>query len=251
VTNVSAEDFFFTTTENRLAATRVTGPAPALTDVLALHGLGETSSRHGIRYLLGPLAAAGHGSVTFDFSGNGDSTGVMTAATLGGRVTETLAAASHLAADVRPVLIGTSMGAHLAATCVPQLRPRALALFCPAAYPGGSHRDPFDGTLARPGAYPDSPAYAGIAEFDGDLLLVATRRDQVIAPEVVAGYLEHAAKARSTQVVWIEDCDHFVHRWLPGQPRLLAEIVHRLLGVVSLDPSEATSQARPSTHRWR
>ncbi|HEY3606278.1 MAG TPA: alpha/beta fold hydrolase [Pseudonocardiaceae bacterium] len=240
------EDFFFTANEQRLAGTRITPDGRTDAAVLALHGLGATSTRGRIRYLLDDLAAAGHGSVTFEFSGNGDSTGMLTESTLRGRRLETLAAAEWLVGEAPRVLLGTSMGAHLAATTVPELRPRGLVLFCPAAYPAGAADLRFDGSLSAPNNYPDSPAYAGIREFDGDLLIVATRGDQVIPPAVIDGYLDNARNAKSTEVIWIDDCDHLVHRWLPDQPAPRAEItqaVLRLLNTSTSIPREMTSRA--------
>lgn len=232
--NVFTEELVFSVNGHRLAGTKIFGADRREPSVVHLHGLGSTATRHGVRYLLDELAEHGHGSLTFEFSGNGDSTGVLEESTLGGRREESLAAVAQLGRDEAPVLMGTSMGAHLAATTVPVLRPRGLVLFVPAAYPGGSDDLRFDGSLAKPGAYADSPAFAGIREFDGDLLIVAAKNDQVVAPEVIDGYLANAGKARSTEVIWL-DCDHFVHRWLPAQETAKADLHKAILQVVSAD----------------
>ncbi|WP_426368075.1 alpha/beta hydrolase [Streptomyces sp. E-08] len=209
------QEFFFEAAGERLAATRTTGADGADPEILTLHGLGTTATRHRARYLLDAWACHGHGSLTFDFSGNGDSSGDLTRSTLRRRRAETLAAAAWLGDERRPVVVGTSLGAHLAAWTVRELRPRALVLFCPAAYPAHAVDLPFDGSLVRPANHPDSPAYAALREFDGDLLIFGARQDQVCAPEVIEGYLDNARRARSAEVVWFEGCDHFVHRWLP------------------------------------
>lgn len=215
-TLVRAEDFFIHTTEHRLAATTVYAPHGAAPSVVHLHGLGATATRHVIRYLLDDLAAQGHSSLTFEYSGNGESTGVLEESTLRLRREETLAAGARLSGDVRPVVMGTSMGAHLAACTIAQLRPRALVLFCPAAYPEDAADTPFGKDLARPGDYADSPAFAGIREFDGDLLVIGARHDEVVPARVIDAYLAHAEKARSKRLIWL-DTHHFVQRWLPGQ----------------------------------
>ncbi len=227
-------EFNFTSGEHRLAGTKVLADNRRPAEIIHLHGLGPTADRHGVRYLLDELAEHGYGSITFEFSGNGDSTGVLKESTLGVRRAESLAAAAHLGYDQPPVLMGTSMGAHLAAALVPALRPRALVLFVHAAYPAGSDDDRFYGTLAKPANYPDSPAFAGIREFDGDLLIVAAEHDQVVPADVVDGYLANATKARSADVHRL-DCDHFVHRWLPHQATV--SIVHKaILRIVAAGP---------------
>lgn len=230
------EDFAFDADGQRLAATTTAGADGSEPDILALHGLGLTATRHRVRYLLDALAAHGHGSVTFDFSGNGDSTGVLTESTLRGRRIEALGAAEHLGKAVAPVLMGTSMGAHLAASLIPETRPRGLVLFCPAAYPASAADLRFDGSLVPPGNYADSPAYAGLREFDGDLLIVGAAQDQVVAPEVITGYLDNATRARSAEVLWLDGCDHFVHRWLPDQDDRRAEVLQAVLRLLSADP---------------
>lgn len=229
---MNTEELTFVVGEHRLAATKVLGADGRAPSVVHLHGLGPTADRHGVRYLLDELAEHGHGSLTFEFSGNGDSTGVLEESTLGIRLAESRAAAAQLGADEAPVVIGTSMGAHLGAALVPELRPRALVLFVPAAYPAGSDDDRFYDTLAKPGNHPDSPAFAGIREFDGDLLVIAATHDQVVPADVVDGYVTNAVKARSVEVVEL-DCDHFVHRWLPAQDSVLEDVHKAILQVVS------------------
>lgn len=229
------EELVITADGQRLAATKVypsTGLAPS---VLTLHGLGATANRHTIRYVLDDLAVHGYGSMCFDFSGNGDSTGVLSGSSLRRRRAELMAAAGELSDAQAPVLIGTSMGAHLAAWSVPVLRPRGLVLFCPAAYPASATDLVFDANFARPGNHPDSPAFAGIGELDGDLLIVAARNDHVVPADVVDGYLAHARKARSTTVIWIDDCDHFIHRALPHRPAARSQVLDAIRRVVTAD----------------
>jgi pimeloyl-ACP methyl ester carboxylesterase len=232
---VHTADFTVTTDEHRLAATLVAPEAGVPPDVITLHGLGPTASRHTVRYLLDDLTRHGHGSCCFEFSGNGDSTGVLTESSLRRRRAEALAAARALDPARPPVVIGTSMGAHLAAWLVPELRPRGLVLFCPAAYPAHATDQRFDAGFARPGNHPDAPAFAGIRDFRGDLLIVAAREDRVVPADVVDGYLDNAVDARSREVIWLDGCDHFVHRWLPSRPQTRDRVFDAMLRVVTAD----------------
>lgn len=218
--------------EHRLAGTKVYPSSGAEPSVLTLHGLGPTATRRGVRYLVDALGRDGHGSLCFEFSGNGDSTGLLAEATLRRRRDETLAAAAHLSGEVRPVLIGTSMGAHLASWTVPELRPRALVLFCPAAYPASATDIAFGDAFPKPGCYGDAPAFAGLRKFDGDLLVVAARQDTVVEADVVDAYVASAVNARTTSVVWLEGFDHFVHRSLPNDDEALGRVVDAIRSVV-------------------
>jgi uncharacterized protein len=227
------EELLFDVDDQKLAGTMVFADHARLPSIAHLHGLGPTASRHTVRYLLDVLAEHGHGSLTFEYSGNGDSTGVMEESCLARRRAETLAAVAQLNHDERPLLIGGSMGAHLAAWVVPEVAPRGIAMFVPAAYPAGAEDLLFDEGRARPGCYADSPAFAGIREFDGDLLIVAAKYDQVAPIEIVDGYLDNAQKARSVEVIWL-DGDHFVHRWLPDRPVEKLEVLDALVRFVSV-----------------
>lgn len=226
------EDFGFEIDEHRLAATRIRTGSGNMR-VLTLHGLGATATRHSVRYVLDDLAVYGHSAMCFEFSGNGDSTGVLAESSLKRRRNEVIAAAAHLDAGSPPVLIGTSMGGHLAASVVPLLRPSGLVLFCPAAYPAHAIDMPFDENLARPDRHADSPAYAGLQEFEGDLLIIGARGDTVVPPETLEGYLENAQNARSRRLIWLEGCDHFIHRWLPHQGTVKDDVLALIRHIVA------------------
>jgi len=224
-----------------LAATKVLPAEGVAPSILTAHGYGPTATRHTVRYLLDELAAQGFGSLCFEFAGNGDSTGTLGDATLSGRQAELLAAADQLDPTRPPVLIGTSMGAHLAACAAERLRPAGLVLFCPAAYPQRAADRPFGQGLLPVGVHPDSPAFAGIKRFRGDLLVIAARQDQVVPSEVAEAYFEQAVTARSRSLIWIEDCDHFIHRSLPNRPHERARITERIRSLLDLEPADGVS----------
>ena len=190
---MKAEDFTFNADGQRLAATRVQPEAGAASSILTLHGLGHTSNRHTIRYVLNHLAEHGLGSVCFEFSGNGDSSGVMEESCLQRRYGEVLAAAEHLDKREPLTLIGTSMGGHLAAWLAPILAGLPGAVL-PGLLSGRCRRVPVRRRPGQPGPYADSPAYAGISAFDGDLLIIGARKDDVVPAAVLDGYLAAAER---------------------------------------------------------
>lgn len=234
------EEMFFDVDDQRLAGTMIYAGNRRTPSIAHLHGLGATASRHTVRYFLDEFAERGHGSLTFEYSGNGDSTGVMEESCLRRRTAESLAAVAQLSSAEPPLLIGSSMGAHLACTIVPKVAPRGLILFVPAAYPRGAEDLLFDDGRARAGNYADSPAFTGLREFDGDLLIVAGKSDQIVPGDVVDGYLENATNARSTEVIWL-DGDHFVHRWLPFREADKADVLKAMLRFLSVDHAEGKS----------
>jgi pimeloyl-ACP methyl ester carboxylesterase len=242
ISNVTSEDFFFNVGEERLAASRILSSSGKPPSVVSFHGLGVTASRASIRYVLDHLAQLGQSSICFDFSGNGESSGRFDCASLRIRGAESLAAA-RLLADTEPrALIGTSMGAHLAALASPAIQPHALVLFCPAAYPENAAEERFDENFVRfnnrvitPEALRGSPALRALRSFTGNLLIVAAEEDQVIPRRVVDLYLENATAARSSRVLWLAGCDHFVHPWLARHPEQRAIALQAIQSTI-LDP---------------
>ena len=208
----------------RLAATKVYAASNRPPSVISLHGLGVKTTRNRIRYLLDFLAGHGLSSVCFDFSGNGESTGTMERSCL-----------RRQGGQEQPTLIGTSMGADLAASLTPVLRPRNLILFSPAAYPEEAADLKFDEDFVRPGPYANSPAFKAMDGFTGNLLVVSGRQDVVVPKEVVDRYLESACRASLKRVIWFEDCDHWVHAWLERHDEQRAAVMQAVLAMLTQD----------------
>jgi len=213
-----------------LAATRILAGDES-PGVVSFHGTGTAAHRGRVRYVLEHLAAGGVSSACFDFSGHGESSGTFETATLRQRIEEADAAARILCPPRPRAIIGASMGAHLAAVLRPRLQPRALILFCPAAYPAQA-LDCTMSALPRPGAYDDSPAFAALGGFDGTLLIVAGANDTVVSPDVVTRYASSAPAAK-TNVIELEECGHAIHAWLADHDRDRALVLNGIAAAIS------------------
>jgi esterase/lipase len=239
---VRTKDITFKSGAETLAATKVYADSGRESSVISFHGFGLTATRTRIRYMLDYLAAHGVSSACFDFSGNGDSTGRLEESTLNIRKEEASAAAKFLG---RPegslAIIGTSMGAYLAALLSPVLRPRSLILVCPAAYPeeamGLKLTEDFPKLARRrPHAYAESPAFEAIRDFDGRLLIIAAGHDADVAPEEVINlYVESARSAKSKKVIRLEESGHKVHPWLQEHDEERANVLKEVLNVTHED----------------
>ena len=216
-----ARDFDVETDSERLRATVDLPSELERPRILALHGAG-TSDRTRIRYISAFLAQSGWGTLRFDFSGHGDSSGTINGSSLEKRAREATLVARHLDPDRTCALIGTSMGAHLAARLSQGLRPSHLFLICPAAYGQAAENTPFGPSfteiIRRPNSYVDSLAFEAIAQYTGRLTLLIGDNDEVIPPEVIHLYMRSAQRARSVRLERLPHVSHLVHSWAASNP---------------------------------
>jgi alpha-beta hydrolase superfamily lysophospholipase len=230
------EEELFQIGKQKLAATRFLATPDKLPEIISFHGTGATANRGRIRYLLNHLADHGFSSLCFDFCGHGQSTGTMEQATLSVRKQEAQAATALLNPQVPPVLIGTSMGAFIAALLAPLVQPRSLIFFCPAAYPASAMDLGFDENFAavarKPGAYENSPAFHALASYRGNLLIVAAGKDTIVPKEVIRLYEESAPLAKSRKTIWMEESDHKIHSWLVDRKAEKALVLREVLTAI-------------------
>jgi alpha-beta hydrolase superfamily lysophospholipase len=207
-------------------------PAP---QTLALHGGGQ-STRHGYAPLLRHLASHGHSSVSFDFMGQGQSPGPMSHSSLSHRAEQALAVAKHWDMEHPRALIASSMGGHVACTLLPALRPRALVLYCPAAYVPAAQHLPFgpgfQQVLRASSDFANSPAFAALEDFEGRLLLIHGSEESVIPPQVEQAYAQRARRARSVEVLRLPGAGHHLHAWLQERPGQAAGVFARVLATL-------------------
>jgi uncharacterized protein len=218
-----SREFYVKSDSERLRVT-IDGPAEGVSPrVLSLHGAGP-SNRTRTNYLAAHLARMGWGTVRFDFSGHGDSSGTMNASSITKRIREASLIATYLDGASSPVLIGTSMGGHVAARLSETLRPSHLILFCPAAY-GQSTEDiafgpTFTEAIRQSESYFDSLAYRSLAQYGGRLTIIIGANDEIIPGEVIDRYMAAAQRVRSVRLERIADAPHQIHGWAMKRPEV-------------------------------
>jgi pimeloyl-ACP methyl ester carboxylesterase len=214
--------------------------AVAVPRVLSLHGGGAGTNHRRVDYLLQPLATQGWAGAAFDFVGHGITGGSLLGSSLADRQTQALAVAAHLGLGpaCQPLaLIASSMGGHTACQLLDTLQPRALVLFCPAAYTPAAEHQPFgpafQQTLRATTNFADALAWAALRHFRGRLLLVWGAEDAVIPPTVIQGYGQAAKAARSLDVVQLPGVGHALHAWLQTQPGAALALQHRIAALLA------------------
>jgi len=208
--------------------------------LLSLHGGGATTNHRRVDYLLQPLATQGWAGAAFDFVGHGTTGGSLLGSSLADRQAQALAVAAHLglgATHPPLALIASSMGGHTACQLLDTLQPRALVLFCPAAYTPAAEHQPFgpafQQTLRATTDFADALAWAALRRFRGRLLLVWGAEDAVIPPTVIQGYSQAAKAARSVDVVQLPGVGHALHVWLQTQPLAALALLQRIAALLA------------------
>jgi pimeloyl-ACP methyl ester carboxylesterase len=201
---------------------------------LSLHGAGP-AGRERIRYLAEHLAAGGSSLFCFDFSGHGESSGQLRDSSLSRRSLQ-VEAALELLARKPTVLIGTSMGGHVASSLLAAMEPKFLILFCPALYGDDSFALPFDerfsAAIRRPSSFEASSLRADLARYRGKSLLIVGADDRIIPPRVIDIYGEELGKEGQFKLLRLPGAPHNIHGWALQDPANKTAILEAVDGLL-------------------
>ena len=176
-------------------------PTPLL---LMLHGASSQAGNGRVLFdeLQRKMADIGYASFSYDTRGVGQSQGEYEDSTLTNRYQDAYNAVEFLmengyAQDGNIVILGLSMAGHVVATMTDYnpLNYKAVILVNPAAY-GADATDKklkpsteFTDTIRRPNSWTSSPAFVGIAEFEGPVMMADSEYDDVIEPGIKKNYI--------------------------------------------------------------
>lgn len=192
--------------------------------ILVLHGAG-TATKERMRPLLEQIVAkTGIGAALFDFSGHGQSTGLLRRSSLSKRVIEAEAIYQLLDKD-RPIAIfGFSMGGHIALEMLAHHDVSSLVLFYPGIYTRTAFNRPFDerftNEIRKPNSWQDSRALDNLESYKGNLLLVWGQEDQVVPEPVIRLVYKKAVNAAQRELLVIPDAPHLLLPLLYSQAPL-------------------------------
>ncbi|MFH9008857.1 alpha/beta fold hydrolase [Streptomyces afghaniensis] len=215
------------------------GPGePARATAVLLHGAG-TGSKDRLVPLLEEFAAHGCRALAFDFSGHGESTGLLRELSLRRRFEQAVSVIDARARVDGPlVLVGFSMSGQTVADLARHYGDRvaALGLCAPAVYaaqawdvPFGTGDGRFSEIIRRPGSWRESPALDVLRGYEGRAVLAVPGTDEVIPPAVTDAV--SAALARRAQFThWeLPEAEHRLGRWFRDHPGDLREFVTAVL----------------------
>lgn len=226
-----SEDFTFPCGAETLAATIDYNAAKDKPTILSLHG-GGPSARTRAEYLCKALAARGHSCLRLDFSGSGDSSGVMIQSSLQKRTSEALEAYKLLDQAKPATILATSMGGHVALEMLAHVPVANLFLFCPAAYVDAAFTAPFTeeftNILRARNDFSAARVFKNLRGFTGNLLYFIGSEDAIIPPEVTQLYEENSLHAAQKDFLVLEGAPHPLHKFLPENPAVLNAVLEML-----------------------
>ncbi len=205
--------------------------------VIIFHGM--TSSENSYVPLAKLLAERGIAALAISMRGHGASEGNIAESTVSEATIDGMAAYDFLNEqediDVNRIgLVGSSVGAILAALTTQQRSVKSLVLRAPAAYTTEMMQLTMAETMIneRRQFYgitnlEDTPAGHAIADYRGSLLIVASENDSTIPSSITEGYLSIASSTHSKKLrvlegaphnlrgtEWKDACNRIIYEWL-------------------------------------
>ncbi|MDX3243768.1 alpha/beta hydrolase [Streptomyces sp. ME18-1-4] len=214
------------------------GGGPHGATAVVLHGAGS-GSKERLLPLLREFTAQGCRVLAFDFSGHGESTGVLRELSLRRRFEQASSVIdAHVPAHAPLALVGFSMSGQTVADLAAEYGPRvtALGLCSPAVYsaqawevPFGEGDGEFSAIIRRPGSWREAPALDVLRAYEGRAVLAVPGTDAVIPPEVTAAVQDAlTARARYTRFE-LPDAGHRLGLWFHDHADDRREFVTSLL----------------------
>ncbi|MGG2464088.1 alpha/beta hydrolase [Streptomyces sp. RGM 3693] len=200
----------------------VYGGDPSIGTAVLLHGAG-TSSTERLLPLVREFVAHGCRGIAFDFSGHGESTGMLSELSLRRRFEQAVAVIDGYAGTDGPlVLVGFSMSGQTVADLVRHYGDRvvALGLCAPAVYsaeawdvPFGEGNGLFSGIIRRPDSWREAPALQVLRAYEGRAVLAVPGTDMVIPPAVTEAVQDALASRAQYTRFDIPDAEHQLGLW--------------------------------------
>lgn len=189
-----------------------------LSGVVIFHGM--TSSENSAIPLAASLADIGIAGLSVSMRGHGESGGDFSQSTVAEATGDGLAAYDFLANTSgidsnRIGIVGTSVGAILAATTSEQRDVKSMVFRSPAAYTDEMMHLTMAEIMHNEGRLfheirdiENTPAGRAVAKFTGSLLVVASEKDAIIPPTISNAYLVMATAAFRKKLVVLEGAPH-------------------------------------------
>lgn len=205
-------------------------------EILFLHGAGQATKERALP-IMEKLAEAGIDSFSFDFSGHGESTGILNASSLKKRVAEANEALKYLDDAKEWSICAFSMGGHIALELL-KTHPKIknLFLFYPGIYTQEAYNVPFDerfSTIIRQeNSWQNAMVVDSLESFAGNLLVVIGENDKVIPKGVIEMIDKKSTNAVKKEIIWVPNAEHLLLPVIFNDKKLFDCIVQTIVAYI-------------------
>lgn len=216
-------------------------PADTHAQWLFLHGAGS-GDRNRFEQLRALLADKGITSCSFDFIGHGETGGDLDGSSIESRVAQASAIIDSQAVSQPLSIVASSMGGYVAIKLTELYEIKNLILLAPAVYTKKAYGTPFGPAftevIRNPFSWRETDAWEILERYEGNLLVYAAEKDQVIPYEVIERIYDSAQNARSREMSIVKDATHSLAKWLNERRDSLFEIVEKIHGLSQQDSNQ-------------
>ncbi len=203
--------------------------------VLCLHGAGP-ADRQRFKELREMLAAKGIASCAFDFIGHGETGGEVASSSLESRVEQSLAIIESQGLSQPLSIIASSMSGYVAIQLTKSCKVQNLIFLAPAIYASKAHSirfgQEFTKAIREPYSWRTSNAWEILKHYNGNMLIFAAEKDQVIPDEVVQKIYDSTQGAKFKEIITVKDAIHPLGKWLNEHPDSLREVFDKMYDVL-------------------
>lgn len=203
--------------------------------VFFLHGWGNWTKEKRM-YLQKKLLDKWVSSFSFDFSGHGESTGILEEWSLYKRFLEAKHSIQEYGDSSSITICASSMGCHVAVKLLEVLPIKSLVLIAPAVYSKKAFNLPFNDWLTeelrREKSYLENDTMELFNSFDGNLRIVLWEEDTVIPSWVITLLKESTSHLEKRKIISYAWCPHKVHGWLEDNDDMANQLADEIVSIV-------------------
>lgn len=196
------------------------------------HG-GGNSSKDRVFTFSNALIENNFSIMAIDFSGHGESTGLLTESNLDKRVNQARVAVEKYCDLSNLTICGASMGGYIALKMLELFVVKNLVLFCPAIYSKTAlnvqFNQGFTEIIRQPDSWKDSDILDFLEKFSGNLLIVIGEDDEVIPEGVIELLDKHSLNTNKKEIIKIPNCSHQILFWLKQHPEIANRISEKIM----------------------
>jgi hypothetical protein len=200
-------------------------------DLFMLHGAGK-SDRNRFLHIRDKLNDEGLSSLSFDFTGHGETGGELSCSSLKDRTEQACSVIDSFKGNDPISLVGNSMSGYTAVKLTEIYEVENLVLIVPAAYDRLAYElnfnRVFSNCIRKKKSYLDSDSWGILKNYRGNLLIVSAENDEVIPREIIDKLMSSAVNAKSRQLITVDDSPHGIMTYMKDNPEVMDEVVESI-----------------------